>query len=65
LFSIRSLVKENVNGRTPSADWRFPAPKQQRIEDAAKKIAEAQRRRAVADDEDAWWAAVLRDANDR
>ncbi|SDJ74401.1 hypothetical protein SAMN05216338_106322 [Bradyrhizobium sp. Rc2d] len=45
-----------------AADWRFPTPKQQRIEDTARKIAEAQRRRVYVDDEDAWWASVLADS---
>jgi hypothetical protein len=47
-------------GRRP-ADWRFPTPKQQKAEDTAKKIAEAQRRREVVDDKESWWAAVLSD----
>jgi hypothetical protein len=47
-------------GRRP-ADWRFPTPKQQKAEDTAKLMAEAQRRRAAGDDKDAWWQAVLSD----
>ncbi|MGY3356266.1 hypothetical protein ACVWZK_002929 [Bradyrhizobium sp. GM0.4] len=47
-------------GRRP-ADWRFPTQKQQRIEDTAKKIADAQRQREGRTDQDAWWDAVLRD----
>jgi hypothetical protein len=47
-------------GRRP-ADWRFPTPKQQRIEDTAKKIAEAQRRREAVDDKESRWEAVLSD----
>jgi hypothetical protein len=43
------------------AEWRFPTPKQQRIEDTAMKIAKAQRRREVVDDSEAWWASVLED----
>lgn len=43
------------------ADWRFPTEKQQRIEDTAKKIAEAQRRREVVDEKESWWDAVLSD----
>lgn len=48
-----------------AADWRFPTQKQQRIEETARRIAEAQRRRISADDEEAWWAAVLREAEER
>jgi hypothetical protein len=44
-----------------AADWRFPTPKQQRIEETARRLAELQRRRAGVTDEDAWWAAVLAD----
>ena len=43
------------------AEWRFPTPKQQRIEETARRLAENQRRRAGVDDEDAWWASVLSD----
>jgi hypothetical protein len=44
-----------------AADWRFPTPKQQKAEETARRIAEAQRRRVSADDEEAWWASVLAD----
>src|SRR5438309_9440908 len=43
------------------ADWRFPTPKQQRAEETARRLAEAQRQRAGVTDGDAWWAAVLAD----
>ncbi|WP_247401519.1 MULTISPECIES: hypothetical protein [unclassified Bradyrhizobium] len=44
-----------------AADWRFPTPKQAKAEETARRLAEAQRRRAGVTDEDAWWAAVLAD----
>lgn len=48
-------------GRRP-ADWRFPTPKQARIEETARRLAENQRaREQPVSDEDAWWSAVLRD----
>ncbi|QOZ78868.1 hypothetical protein XH83_27770 [Bradyrhizobium sp. CCBAU 53351] len=43
------------------AEWRFPTAKQQKAEETARRLAEAQRRRVSVDDEDAWWDAVLRD----
>lgn len=43
------------------AEWRFPTPKQQRVEETARRLAENQRKRAEVDDEDAWWASVLSD----
>ncbi|MGY2938450.1 hypothetical protein ACVWZ6_008052 [Bradyrhizobium sp. GM6.1] len=45
-----------------AADWRFPTPKQAKAEETARRLAEAQRRRAGVTDEDAWWAAVLADS---
>ncbi|OSJ32569.1 hypothetical protein BSZ19_18640 [Bradyrhizobium japonicum] len=43
------------------ADWRFPTPKQARIEETARRLAEAQRGRVSVDDKEAWWASVLAD----
>lgn len=43
------------------AEWRFPTPKQQRAEETARRLAEAQRRHVSVDDEEAWWASVLTD----
>lgn len=43
------------------ADWRFPTPKQQRIEETARRLAEAQRARVSVDDSEAWWQSVLSD----
>lgn len=43
------------------AEWRFPTQKQQRAEETARRLAEAQRRHVSADDEEAWWASVLAD----
>lgn len=47
-------------GRRP-ADWRFPTPKQQKAEETARRLAEAQRRHVSADDSEAWWSSVLSD----
>lgn len=44
------------------AEWRFPTPKQQRVEETARRLAENQRRGVSVDDEEAWWAAVLDDS---
>jgi hypothetical protein len=43
------------------AEWRFPTAKQQKTEETARCLAEAQRRRAGVDDEEAWWQSVLAD----
>ena len=43
------------------AEWRFPTAKQSKAEETARRMAENQRSRVSVDDEDAWWAAVLRD----
>lgn len=37
-----------------AADWRFPTPKQAKAEETARRLAEAQRRRAGVTDEEAW-----------
>lgn len=44
-----------------AADWRFPTPRQQRAEETARRLADAQRARVSADDSEAWWASVLSD----
>lgn len=69
LFSICSSLATDycqVNGErrwraVVSAEWRFPSAKQQRAEDTARRLAEAQRQRDQVSDHDAWWAAVLAD----
>lgn len=43
------------------AEWRFPTPKQQKVEETARRLAEHQRRSVSVDDEGAWWASVLAD----
>lgn len=44
------------------AEWRFPTAKQQRVEETARRLADAQRaREQPVSDEDAWWSAVLLD----
>lgn len=43
------------------AEWRFPNAKQQKAEETARRLAEAQRQRVHVDDDEAWWAAVLSD----
>ncbi|TWI70423.1 hypothetical protein IQ16_03596 [Bradyrhizobium huanghuaihaiense] len=43
------------------AEWRFPTAKQQKAEETARRLAEAQRRRVSVDDDEAWWASVLAD----
>ena len=47
-----------------AADWRFPTPKQARAEETARRMRDAARERESADDEEAWWAAVLREASE-
>ena len=41
------------------AEWRFPTAKQQKAEETARRLAEAQRRRVSVDNDEAWWASVL------
>ncbi|MCK1616394.1 hypothetical protein IVA96_06920 [Bradyrhizobium sp. 159] len=47
------------------AEWRFPTAKQQRVEETARRLADAQRRRVSVDDDEAWWQAVIREAEER
>lgn len=48
-------------GRRP-AEWRFPTERQERTEAMTRRLTAEQRKRAAeADDEEAWWQAVLSD----
>lgn len=44
-----------------AAEWRFPTEKQQRAEETARRLADAQQQRDQVSEHDCWWASVLSD----